>query len=61
MNFSEDEYQKIMKDKPRYWYEFPTYKKRFEKLRFLFYILQKSNLVPKSFYMKYCFPVDYAK
>lgn len=61
MNFSDAEYDKIMKAKPKYWYEFPTYKKRFERLRPFFAILYKSNLVPKSFYMKYCFPVNYNK
>ena len=61
MGFSDEEYEKIMKAKPKYWYEYPTYKKRFERLRPLFAILYKSNLVPKSFYMKYCFPVDYDK
>ena len=59
MNFSDKEYEKVMNAKPKYWYEFPTYKKRFERLRPLFKILYKSNLVPKSFYMKYCFPVNY--
>ncbi|MFO0358104.1 MAG: N-acetyl sugar amidotransferase [Sphingobacteriaceae bacterium] len=57
MGFSDDEYQRIMSLTPKYWHQFPTYKKRFEKLRPFFYILYKSNLVPKSFYMKYCFPV----
>jgi hypothetical protein len=61
MNFKDEEFEKIMKAKPKYWYEYPTYKKRFERLRPLFAILYKSNLVPKSFYMKYCFPVNYAK
>jgi hypothetical protein len=61
MNFTDEEYAKVMAAKPKYWYEYPTYKKRFERLRPLFAILAKSNLVPKSFYMKYCFPVSYAK
>lgn len=61
MGFSDAEYEKIMLGKPRYWQEFPTYKKRFEKLRPLFSILQQANLVPKSFYMKYCFPVENEK
>jgi len=52
------EYQKIMNQGPRYWYEFPTYKKRFERLRPLFYLLMKADLVPRSFYMKYCFPAE---
>jgi len=33
--------------------DYPTYKKRFERLRPLFYSLAKANLVPMSFYIKY--------
>ena len=42
---------------PKSWTDYPTYKKRFESLRPLFYVLAKANLVPMSFYLKYCFPV----
>jgi N-acetyl sugar amidotransferase len=51
------EYDHIMSQPPRFWTEFPTYKKRFERLRPLFYFLAKRNLVPMSFYLKYCLPV----
>lgn len=61
MNFSDDEFEKVMNAKPKFWYEYPTYKKRFERMRPLFEILYKSNLVPKSFYMKYCFPETLTK
>ncbi|MEO6304395.1 MAG: N-acetyl sugar amidotransferase [Bacteroidia bacterium] len=61
INFSDAEFEKIMKAPPKYWYEYPTYKKLFERLRPLFKVLYKANLVPKSFYMKYCFPVEHAK
>lgn len=57
LNFSDKEFEEVMNLKPKYWYEYPTYKKRFERLRPFFFLLQKSNLVPRSFYMKYCFPV----
>jgi hypothetical protein len=57
LGISDQEYDKIMKSPPRYWFEFPTYKKRFERLRLFFYLLAKFNLVPRSFYIKYCFPV----
>jgi hypothetical protein len=57
LGFSNAEFEKIMNDKPHYWFEFPTYKKRFERLRPLFYMLMRAHLVPHSFYMKYCFPV----
>ena len=57
LSISDDEFDKIMKQPLKYWYEFPTYKKRFERLRPLFYLLASANLVPMSFYLKYCFPV----
>lgn len=57
MGLSDEEYERIMAEKPHYWTEFPTYKKRFERLRPFFFILMKANLVPHSFYMKYCFPI----
>ncbi len=56
LGISESEYLRIMSEPPRSWREYPTYKKRFELLRPLFYILAKTNLVPMSFYLKYCFP-----
>ncbi len=54
---TEAEFQHIMSQPPKYWTDFPTYKKRFEKLRPLFFTLMKADLVPRSFYMKYCFPI----
>lgn len=57
LGFSDAEFEQIMNRPPKYWTEYPTYKKRFEMLRPLFYILMKSHLVPRSFYMKYCFPI----
>lgn len=56
LKLSDEDYEAKMKEAPRYWEEFPTYKKRFERLRPFFFILMKANLVPHSFYMKYCFP-----
>ncbi|MDB4609031.1 N-acetyl sugar amidotransferase [Flavobacteriaceae bacterium] len=56
LSLSDKEFESIMNQPLRYWYEFPTYKKRFERLRPLFFILAKTNLVPMSFYLKYCFP-----
>lgn len=56
LGLSDAEYERVMATPPRSWHEFPTYKKRFERLRPLFYVLAKRNLVPMSFYLKYCFP-----
>ena len=57
LNLSDQEYNEIMERKAKYWTEYPTYKKRFELLRPLFKVLAKANLVPMSFYLKYCFPM----
>jgi N-acetyl sugar amidotransferase len=58
LGLSENEYESIMSTPPRSWYEFPTYKKRFEQFRPLFRVLANANLVPRSFYLKYCFPAS---
>lgn len=45
----------LVQNAPRRNYsEFPNYKKRFRRLRFFFWILMKLNLVPETFYEKYC-------
>jgi len=56
LNLCDKQYEEIMKALPKNWTEYPTYKKRFERMRPLFHILAKANLVPMSFYLKYCFP-----
>ena len=57
LNISDELYEQIMQSSPKSWTDYPTYKKRFERLRPLFHVLAKANLVPMSFYLKYCFPV----
>ena len=56
LDLSHNEYDKVMNEIPKSWTEYPTYKKRFEFFRPLFAMLAKANLVPMSFYLKYCFP-----
>lgn len=56
LDLSDQQYDQVMQAPPKNWTEYPTYKKRFEHLRPLFYALAKANLVPMSFYLKYCFP-----
>jgi N-acetyl sugar amidotransferase len=50
------EFDHIMNSEPKNWFDYPTYKRRFERLRPLFSVLAKADLVPISFYLKYCFP-----
>lgn len=57
LDLTDIEFDRIMALPPKSWTDYPTYKKRFELLRPLFFILAKRNLVPMSFYLKYCFPV----
>lgn len=56
LGLSENQYLDVMHSPPKSWRDFPTYKKRFERLRPLFHVLAKAELVPMSFYLKYCFP-----
>jgi len=58
LKISDQEYDSIFKGPKRTFRDFKTYKKRFERLRPMFYILAKANLVPMSFYLKYCFPIE---
>jgi len=36
------------------WQSFKTYRPIFRKTKFLWYLLYRGNVVPKSFYVKYC-------
>jgi hypothetical protein len=53
LNFSDIEYNAIMAGPRKNFRDYKTYKKRFENLRPMFYVLAKANLVPMSFYLKY--------
>jgi N-acetyl sugar amidotransferase len=57
LSLSDHEYSEILNGVKRSHIDFKTYKKRFERLRFLFKILADRDLVPRSFYIKYCFPL----
>lgn len=56
-DIADEDFDKIMKAPKRTYKDFSTYKKTFEKMRPLFFILSKAHLVPMNFYLKYCFPV----
>lgn len=57
LDLTDSQYDEIMNGPKRTFRDFKTYKKRFERMRPLFYFLAKANLVPMSFYLKYCFPL----
>lgn len=54
LGFSDNDFTEIMNREPKYYYHYYTYKKRFEFFAPLFYIAAKAELVPMSFYIKYC-------
>jgi N-acetyl sugar amidotransferase len=56
LDLTDRKYEEVMQAPPKNWSDYPTYKKRFERLRPFFYALANANLVPMSFYLKYCFP-----
>lgn len=53
MNISEEKLSEIIKLSGKTYRDYKTYKPLFEKLRPLFYVLARANLVPMSFYIKY--------
>lgn len=61
LELSNEEYEQVMQEPPKSWRDYPTYKPRFERLRPLFYLLARANLVPMSFYLKYCVPAKAPK
>lgn len=54
LEITEEEYDAVMGAPPRHWSEFKTYKRTFELMKPLFRSLVKRELVPESFYVKYC-------
>jgi len=53
LQFSDEEFERIMKLPLKSYKDFKTYKKTFEKMRPFFWVMYKFNLVPKSFYIKF--------
>ena len=54
LDLTGDEFVQLMRTPKRHYTEFKNYKKTFEFMRPFFYQMAKMNLVPWTFYMKYC-------
>jgi hypothetical protein len=54
LQLTENQYNEIMTAPPHEWREYPTYKTWFEFLAPFFKFMVSRELVPKSFYLKYC-------
>lgn len=57
LGFGDQEYELVMNGVKRSHNEFKTYKKLFERLRPIFKIFADRDMVTRSFYLKYCFPI----
>ena len=57
LKLTDREFEDILNGPIRTFQDYKTYKKRFERYKYLFKILSNYNLVPTSFYLKYCFPI----
>lgn len=53
LELTDAQYDAVMVGQKKTYRDFKTYKSRFERLRFLFFLLAKAHLVPMSFYIKY--------
>jgi N-acetyl sugar amidotransferase len=56
LGFSDAEFEEVMNLPFHTYREFKTYKKTFEQMRPLFYLMWKAGVIPQSFYMKYTKP-----
>ena len=56
LGLPDDDFERLMNLPKRTYRDFKTYKKTFERLGWLFWILYKLNRVPKSFYLKFTKP-----
>ena len=53
LGFSAEEFERVFNLPNKSYRDYHTYKKRFENMKWFFYLLYKTNLVPYSFYKKY--------
>ncbi len=56
LNLSGEEFDKLMNLPKKYYTDFKTYKKTFERMRPFFYLMAKWKFIPWSFYIKYTLP-----
>lgn len=54
--FDDKTFDEVMHLPKKSWKDYPNYKRDFERLRPLFAILVAAGKVPRSFYLKFCFP-----
>ena len=53
LGLKDGEFEQIMSLPKKTYRDYKTHKQAFERMRALFWVMYKLNMVPKSFYMKY--------
>jgi N-acetyl sugar amidotransferase len=53
LRLSDEAFEEIMRLPKKSYRDYPTHKRTFERMRWLFWIMYRLNLAPKSFYLKY--------
>jgi len=56
LGFTDEQFEALMSQPIRTYREFATYKKAFERMRPIFWLLAKGERIPRSFYMRYTLP-----
>jgi hypothetical protein len=56
LGFTESEFEQLLNLPKKTYRDFQNYKKTFEYMRPFWWLMYKLNRVPKSFYLKFCFP-----
>jgi len=54
LDFTDEEFTKVMNLPKKTYKDYATYQPIFRRMRPFFWLMYKMNLVPKSFYVKYC-------
>jgi hypothetical protein len=54
LGLTKEEHEALLLAAPSSWHEYPTYKRHFELLRPVFALALRLQLIPESFYRKYC-------
>jgi N-acetyl sugar amidotransferase len=53
LNFTDEEFEQVMALPKKSYRDYRTYKQTFERMRPLFWVMYKFNMIPKTFYLKY--------
>ncbi|MFZ5909483.1 MAG: N-acetyl sugar amidotransferase [Chloroflexota bacterium] len=56
LGYSAEEFEQLLALPRKTYRDFPNYKQTFERMRPFWWLMYKLNRVPKSFYLKFCFP-----